>query len=151
MAAAAKEDSNQLRTRGVVEPKNLTENYRDVMMTEKTDSRDVDQKINVNDSDGIAAVAATLSSTTQSVTFSSTRREQVRRERHGGAATLQQGALLDCPQVGDIVTLKGSSTSLYTTTEILNTSTRSVRSTSCDSGACVNFFIAVLFVNSTSL
>ena len=137
MAAAAKEDSSQLRTRGVVEPKNLTENYRDVMMTEKTDSRDVDQEINVNDSDGIAAVAATLSSTIQSVTFISTRREQVRRERHGGAATLQQGALLDCPQVGDIVTLEGSSTSLYATTEILNTSTRSVRSTSCDGGACV--------------
>ena len=98
MAAAVKEDSSQLRTRGVVEPKNLTENYRDVMMTEKTDSRDVDQEINVNDSDGIAAVAATLSSTIQSVTFISTRRE-----RHEGAATLQQGALLVCRQVGDIV------------------------------------------------
>ena len=137
MAAAVKEDSSQLRTRGVVEPKNLTENYRDVMMTEKTDSRDVDQEINVNDSDGIAAVAATLSSTTQSVTFISTRREQVRRERHEGAATLQQGALLDCPQVGDFVTLEGSSTSLYVTTKILNSITLSVRSTFCNGGACV--------------
>ena len=87
------------------------------MMTEQTDSSDVDQEINVNDSDGIAAVAATLSSTIQSVTFISTRREQVRRERHEGAATLQQGALLDCRQVGDIVTLENSSPSLYNTTK----------------------------------
>ena len=137
MAAAVKEDSSQLRTRGVVEPKNLTENYRDVMMTEKTDSRDVDHEIEVNDNDGIAAVAATLSSTTQSVTFISTRREQVRRERHKGAATLPQGALLDCPQVGDFVTLEGSSTSLYVTTKILNSITLSVRSTFCNGGACV--------------
>ena len=137
MAAAVKEDSSQLRTRGVVEPKNLTENYRDVMMTEKTDSRDVDHEIEVNDNDGIAAVTATLSSTTQSVTFISRRREQVRRERHEGAATLQQGALLDCPQVGDIVTLEGSSTSLYVTTEILNNSTLSVRSTSSNGDVCV--------------
>ena len=87
------------------------------MMTEKTDSSDVDQEIKVGDSDNVAAVSATLSSTVQSVAFICTRREQVRRERHEGAATLQQGTLLVWRQVGDIVTLESSSPSLYTTTK----------------------------------
>ena len=120
-----------------MEPKKSNGNFRDVMMTVKTDYSDVDQENKEDDSDDVAAFSATLSSTAQTVTFICTRREQVRRERHEGAATLQQGALLVCRQVGDIVTLESSSPLLYAMTKILNNITLSVRSTSCDDGVCV--------------